>query len=158
MTNLGFKGVVAASWEAVLLEKPFLLFLIGCLLTHQASEASSQYGFKGCKFYLQQVCSSISLFKLLVPKPEKAMAPHSSTLAWRVLWMEEPHRLQSIGSLRVGSDWTTSLSLSCIGEENGNPLQCCCLKNTRDRGAWWAAVYGVAQSRKRLKWLSSSST
>ena len=111
MTNLGFKGIVAASWEAVLLEKPFLLFLIGCLLTHQASEASSQYGFKGCKFYLQQVCSSISLFKLLVPKPEKAMAPHSSTLAWRVPWMEEPHRLQSIGSLRVGPDWTTSLSL-----------------------------------------------
>ena len=101
---MGFKGIVAASWEAVLLEKPFLLFLIGCLLTHQASEASSQYGFKGCKFYLQQVCSSISLFKLLVPKPEKAMAPHSSTLAWRVPWMEEPHRLQSIGSLRVGPD------------------------------------------------------
>ena len=48
-------------------------------------------------------------------------------------------------------------SLSCLGEENGNPLQCSCLENLRDRGAWWAAVYGVAQSRKRLKWLSSSS-
>ena len=49
-------------------------------------------------------------------------------------------------------------SLSCIGEGNGNPLQCSCLENPRDRGAWWAAVYGVAQSRTRLKRLSSSSS
>ena len=49
-------------------------------------------------------------------------------------------------------------SLSCIGEGNGNPLQCSCLENPRDGGAWWAAVYGVAQSRTRLKWLSSSSS
>ena len=48
-------------------------------------------------------------------------------------------------------------SLSCIGEGNGSPLQCSCLENPRDRGAWWAAVYGVAQSRTRLKQLSSSS-
>ena len=47
-------------------------------------------------------------------------------------------------------------SLSCIGEGNGNPLQCSCLENPRDRGAWWAAVYGVAQSWIRLKRLSSS--
>ena len=47
--------------------------------------------------------------------------------------------------------------LSCIGEGNGNPLQCSCLENPRDRGAWWAAFYGVAQSRTRLKRLSSSS-
>ena len=46
-------------------------------------------------------------------------------------------------------------SLSCIGEGNGNPFQCSCLENPRDGGAWWAAVYGVAQSRTRLKWLSS---
>ena len=49
-------------------------------------------------------------------------------------------------------------SLSCIGEGNGNPLQCSCLENPRDGGAWWAAVYGVAQSQTRLKWLSSSHT
>ena len=49
-------------------------------------------------------------------------------------------------------------SLSCIGEGNGNPLQCSCLENPRDREAWWAAVYGVAQSRTRLKRLSSSSS
>ena len=49
-------------------------------------------------------------------------------------------------------------SLSCIGEGNGNPLQCSCLEHPRDGGAWWAAVYGVAQSRTRLKRLSSSSS
>ena len=47
-------------------------------------------------------------------------------------------------------------SLSCFGEGNGNPLQCSCLENPRDGGTWWAAVYGVSQSRTRLKWLSSS--
>ena len=51
-----------------------------------------------------------------------------------------------------------SFLLSCIGEGNGNPLQCSCLENPRDRGAWWASVYGVAQSRTRLKRLSSSSS
>ena len=45
-------------------------------------------------------------------------------------------------------------SLSCIGERNGNPLQCSCLENPRDGGAWWAAVYGVPQSQARLKGLS----
>ena len=71
------------------------------------------------------------------------MAPHSSTLAWKIPWVEEPGRLQSMGSLRVG---------------NGNPLQCSCLENPRDREAWLAAVYGVAQSQTRLKRLSSSSS
>ena len=144
---------------------------------------------------------------LLRVSSEKAMAPHSSTLAWRIPWMEEPGRLQSMGSLRVWDDWATSLSLftfmhwrrkwqptpvflpgeshgrrslvgcspwgheesdltgwlhfhfslSCI-EGNGNPLQCSCLGNPRDGGACWAAIYGVAQSRTRLMWLSSSSS
>ena len=97
---------------------------------------------------------SIWLWGLL----EKAMAPHSSTLAWKIPWMKEPGRLQSMGSLRVGHDWVTALSLSCTGEGRGKPLQCSCLENPRDRGAWWAAVYGVAQSRTRLKQLSSSSS
>ena len=87
------------------------------------------------------------------------MAPHSSTLAWKIPRTEEPGRLQSMGSLR---DTTEQLhfhfSLSYIGEGNGNPLQCSCLENSRDGGAWWAAVYGVAQSRTRLKRLSSSSS
>ena len=85
---------------------------------------------------------------------EKAMAPHSSTLAWKILWMEEPGKLQSMGSLRVGHEWATSLSR--IGEGNGNLLQCSCLENPGDRGAWWAAIYGVAQNWTRLKRLSSS--
>ena len=89
---------------------------------------------------------------------EKATAPHSSTLAWKIPWMEEPGRLHSMGSLWVGHDWATSLSLLCIGEGNGNPLQCSCLENPRDGGAWRAAVYRVAESRTRLKWLSSSSS
>ena len=135
------------------------------------------------------------------------MASHSSTLAWKIPGTEDPGGPQSMGSLRVGHDWVTSLSLftfihwrrkwqptpvflpgesqgrgslvgcspwghwgldtterlhfhfslSCIGEGNGNPLQCSCLENPRDGGAWWAAVCGVVQSWIRLKWLSSSS-
>ena len=85
------------------------------------------------------------------------MAAHSSTLAWKVPWTEEPGGLQCG---REGSDTTEwlhfHLSLSCIGEGNGNPLQCSCLESSRDGGAWWAAVYGVTQSRTRLRWLSSS--
>ena len=128
---------------------------------------------------------------------EKEMATHSSILAWRTPGTEEPSRLLSMRSHRVGHDWsdlavavaavllpgkshgrrslvgcspwgreesdTTKrlhfhFSLSCTGEGNGNPLQCSCLENPRDGGAWWAAIYGVAQSRTRLKWLSSSSS
>ena len=77
------------------------------------------------------------------------MTAHSSTLAWKILWMEEPGRVQFMRLLE--SDTTEQLhfhfSLSCIGEGNGNPLQCSCLQNPRDGGAWWAAVYGVAQSQ-----------
>ena len=89
----------------------------------------------------------------------KVMAPHSSTLAWKILWMEKPGGLQSMGSLRVrhAERLDFHFSLSCIGEGNGHPLQCSCLENPRDRGAWWAAIYGVAQSQTRLKQLSNSS-
>ena len=81
------------------------------------------------------------------------MAPHSSTLAWKIPWMEEPGRLQSMGSLRVSTTERLHFhfSLSCIGEGNGNPLQYSCLENPKDRGAWWAAISGVAQSQIRLK-------
>ena len=84
---------------------------------------------------------------------EKTIAPHFSTLVWKIPWTEEPGRRQSRGCIEL--DTTEQLhfhfSLSCIGEGNGNPLQCSCLENPRDREAWWAAVYGVAQSRTRLK-------
>ena len=153
------------------------------------------------------------------------MAPHSSTVAQKIPWMEEPGGLQSMGSLRVGHDWATSHSLSTFmhwrrkwqptpvflpGESNGwsslvgcspwgrtesdttevtwqhskgylllwgklqknnlyqitqfkgkgsgTPLQYSWLENPMDGGAWWATVYGVAQSQTRLKWLSSSSS
>ena len=91
---------------------------------------------------------------------EKEMATHSSTLAWKIRWMEKPGRLQSMGSQRVCHTERLHFhfSLSCIGEGNGNPLQRSCLENPRDRGAWWAAVYGVAQSRTWLKGLCSSSS
>ena len=92
--------------------------------------------------------------------PEKAMATHSSTVAWKIPWT---------GTLVGCSLWSREeldmterlhfhFSLSCTGEGNGSPLQCSCLQNPRDGGAWWAAVYEVAQSRTRLKQLSSSSS
>ena len=90
---------------------------------------------------------------------EKATAPHSSTLAWKIPWMEEPGGLQSMGSLRVGTTERLHFHfpLSRIGGGNGNPLQCSCLENPRDGRAWWAAIYGVTQGRARLKRLSGSS-
>ena len=154
---------------------------------------------------------------------EKALATHSSVLAWRIPGTAEPGGLPSMGSHRVGHDWSDlaaaavhisilfqilfhyrllqdiecytvgpywlsilprkshrrrslvgcspwgreesdmterihfHFSLSCIGEANGNPLQCSCLENPRDGGAWWAAVCGVTQSQTRLKQISSSS-
>ena len=91
------------------------------------------------------------------------------TVKWRRRWHPTPvllpgksHGRRSLVGCspwgRYESDTTEQLhfhfSLSCVGEGNGNPLQCSCLENPRDEGAWWAAVYGVAQSRTRLKWLS----
>ena len=89
---------------------------------------------------------------------------------WRSQWHPTPvllpgksHGWRSLEGCspwdRWGSDMTERLhfhfSLSCLGEGNGNPLQCSCLENPRDGGAWWAAVYGVTQSWTWLKWLSS---
>ena len=93
------------------------------------------------------------------PSVEKEMATHSSMLAWKIPWMEEP-TYSPWG--RQELDRTERLhfhfSLSCTGEGNGNPLQYSCLENPRDRGAWWAAIYGIAQSWTRLKRCSSSSS
>ena len=104
----------------------------------------------GCKFIWGRPVATM----------EKAMAPTPVLLpgkshGWRSLVGHSPWG-------REESDKTQQLhfhfSLSCIGGGNGNPLQCSCLENPRDGGAWWAAVYGVAQSRTRLKRLSSSSS
>ena len=93
------------------------------------------------------------------------MAPHSSTLAWKIPWTEDFPSRQQAAVHGVTKSWTRlskqlhfHFSLACIGEGNGNPLQCSCLENPKDGGAQWAAVYGVAQSRTRLKQLSSSSS
>ena len=80
---------------------------------------------------------------------EKEMAIHPSTLARKIPWTEEPGRLQSLGSRRVGmtKQLHFQFSMSCTGEGNGNPLQCSCLETPSDGGAWWAASYGITQSR-----------
>jgi len=80
--------------------------------------------------------------------------------------LEKSHGWRSLVGCSPWGQWESDtaewlhfhFSLSCIGEGNGNPLQCSCLENPRDGGAWWAAVYAVAQSRTRLKQLSSSSS
>jgi len=86
------------------------------------------------------------------------MAPHSNTLAWKIPgW-----RWRSLVGCSPWGHYELDglhfhFSLSCIGGGNGNPLQYSCLENPRDGGAWWAAIYGVAQTRTQLKRLSSSS-
>ena len=100
--------------------------------------------------------------------PEKSNLICSRRRQWQPTLVLLPGRSYGQRSLVGCSPWgleesdTTErlhfhFSLSCIGEEYGNPLQCSCLENPRDRGAWWAAVYGVTQSWTRLKRLSSSS-
>ena len=88
------------------------------------------------------------------------MAPHSSTLAWKIPWTEERGRLQSMGLLRVGHDWATSLSLFTFmhWRRKWQPTPEFLPGESQGREAWWAAAYGVAQSWTRLKWLSSSSS
>ena len=91
---------------------------------------------------------------------EKAVSPHSSTLACKIPWTEEPGRMQSMGSQRVGHDWATSLSLFTFmhWRRKWQPTPVFLPGESQGRGTWWAAAYGVAQSRTRLKRLSSSSS
>ena len=88
------------------------------------------------------------------------MATHSSTLAWKIPWTEGPGGLQSMGLLGVGHDRATSLSLFTFmhWRRKWQPTPVFLPGESQGWGAWWAAVYGVAQSRTRLKWLSSSSS
>ena len=88
------------------------------------------------------------------------MAPHSSTLAWKIPWTEEPGRLQSMRLLRVGHNWATSLSLFTFmhWRRKWQPTPVFLPGESQGRGAWQAAIYGVAQSQTRLKQLSSSSS
>ena len=107
--------------------------------------------------FIGSLCFWTSHFHAL----EKAMAPHSSTLAWKIPWTEEPGGLQSMGSLRVRHDWATSLSLftSMHWRRKWQPTPGFLPGESQGcGGAWWAAVYGVAQSQTRLKRLSSRSS
>ena len=91
---------------------------------------------------------------------EKATATHSSTLAWKIPWTEEPGGLQSMGSLRVRHDWSTSLSLFTFMHlrRKWQPTSVFLPGESRGRGSLMGCVYGVTQSWARLKWLSSSSS
>ena len=113
--------------------------------------------FKLRKHYLYVLSSKDIIYVVPIPNRRRQWHPTPVLLpgkshGWRSLVGCSPWG-------REESDTTERLhfhfSLSCIGEGNGNPLQCSCLENPGDRGAWWAAVYGVAQSRTGLKQLSS---
>ena len=89
------------------------------------------------------------------------MAPHSSTLAWKIPWMEEPGGLQSMGSPRVGHDWATSLSLFTVmyWRRKWQPVPVFLPGESQGRGSLVGCTgYVVVQSRTWLKWLSSSSS
>ena len=91
---------------------------------------------------------------------EKAMATHSSTLAWKIPWTEEPGGLQSMGSQRVGLDWATSLSLFTFmhWRKKWQPTPVFLPGESQGRRSLMGCCLWVAQSRRRLKWLSSSSS
>ena len=93
-----------------------------------------------------------------VKQLEKAMAPHSSTIAWKIPWTEEPGGLQSTWSWRVGHNWATSLSLFTFlhWRRKWQPIPVFLPGESQGRGSLVGCRYGVAQSWTRLKWLSSS--
>ena len=124
-------------------------------------------------------CKSLNCFKPSVTWGEKLFYiwkqrwETSNVSAWRWQWHPTPallpgesHGWRSLVGCSPWGHWESGttewlhfhFSFSCIGEGNGNPLQCSCLESPRDGGAWWASVYGVAQSRTGLKWLSNSSS
>ena len=96
---------------------------------------------------------NVALSDLILHFPNSRILLLGSTLWGRI----SSYTLDHFPTSKLGLS-SHHFSLSCIGEGNGNPLQCSCLENPRDGGAWWTAVYGVTQSWTRLKWLSSSSS
>ena len=117
--------------------------------------------------------SYLGIFMEVLSSKYDGLLTQSPVPLWRRQWQPTPvllpgksHGWRSLVGCspwgREESDTTEQLhfhfSLSCIGEGNGNPLQCSCLENPKDCGAWWAAVYRIAQSRTWLKRLSSSSS
>ena len=131
---------------------------------------SKQYILKQGKMIYFIIKSIHSLFLLSFGKWQHSGISKSSQSEGKIFegnsCLEKSHGWRSLVGCspwcRTESDTTEWLhfhfSLSCVGKGNGNTLQYSCLENPRDRGAWWAAVYGIAQSRTRLEWLSSSSS
>ena len=108
--------------------------------------------------WLCKTISWVMLFVVFSFEGRGTMAPRSSTLAWKIPWTEEPGRLQFMGLLGVGHDWATSLSLFTFmhWRRKWQPTPVFLPGESQGRGSLVAAVYGVAQSRTRLKRLSSS--
>ena len=90
--------------------------------------------------------------------PDPGIEPLPSALLTESLLSEPPGKPNILWSVKFEPRWRMGMARAIFGEGNGNPLQYSCLENPRNRGAWWAAVYGVAQSWTRLKRLSSSSS
>ena len=149
---------VISNYDSSISSSPFLI-LFSCLTSLSTISSTVLYTDGGSKCFVN-------------PLILKKMCPVTH-YSWRRRWHPTPvlltgksHGRRSLVGCspwgRQESDTIERLhfhfSLSCIGEGNGNPLQCSCLENPRDGGAWWAAVYGVAQSLTRLKRLSSSSS
>ena len=160
-TKLSVSGIIL-SWNCILWLVSIMIYYTGLFSLLRKTEEHAKYGNKSV-WIGQSLQFQKSLYFLYQP----------TQYLWRRQWHPTPvllpgksHGWRSLVGCSSwgcwGSDTTEQLhfhfSLSCIGEGNGNPLQCSCLENPRDSRAWWAAVSGVTQSQSRLKWLISSST
>ena len=152
-------------WHNILLTKPSVTSSTGVTCLRSQPKLSNSAGIKRYECRSHESTRK-ELWKSCNQRPSRSDIWRRKWHPTPVLLSGESHGRRSlVGHSPWGheeSDMTERLhfhfSLSCVGEGNGNPLQCSCLENPGDRGAWWAAVYGVAQSRTRLKQLSSSSS
>ena len=141
-------------------------FLLEALINSEIFTYSNQCSDLSNRFLPQQKNEAIPLWLIYFISSSVSIREGNGTpLQYSCLENPLPGRRSLVGCSPRGrkeSDMTEQLhfhfSISCVGEGNGNPLQCSCLENARDWGAWCAAIYGVSQSRTRLKWLSSSSS
>ena len=142
--------------------------IIGFITNHLVYHSLKKLNSK--KLFSRLICVQVIAYFSNTTRCEELHKPH--VLRQRRQWHPTPvllpgksHGWRSLVGCGYWGCWESNtterlhfhFSLSCTGEGNGSPLQCSCLDNPRDRGAWWAAVYGVTQTRTRLKWLSSSS-
>ena len=147
-------------WDHILLTKPSVSSSTGVTWLRSQPKLENSAGLKRHEHRSHEMTRK-ELWKSCNQRPSRSDIWRRKWQPTPVLLPGESHGQRSLvghspWGHRVRHDWATSLS--CTGEGNGNPLQCSCLENPRDGGAWWAAIYGVTQSRTRLKWLSSSSS